>query len=150
MEPSGSGDATPEREAAMDGKTRVLVIDDDEDFRASVTTLLTSAGYDVAEAASGRDGLEQLAAVHPDLVVLDVMMENASEGYGVNQAIKFQPRFQEFQNLPVVMVSSIEESPDERFSRASEVGMIRPDRYLTKPLDVPRFLATVRRLAPPA
>ena len=134
----------------MDGKTRVLVIDDDGDFRASVAMLLETAGYDVAEAASGREGLQQLETVEPDLVVLDVMMENASEGYGVTQAIKFQPRFERFQNLPVVMVSSIEESPDERFSWASEVAMIRPDRYLTKPLDVPRFLDTVRRLAPPA
>ena len=134
----------------MDARKRVLVIDDDGDFRASVSALLETAGYEVAEAASGREGLAQLEAVEPDLVVLDVMMENASEGYGVNQAIKFQPRFERFQDLPVVMVSSIEESPDERFSRSSEVAMIRPDRYLTKPLDVPRFLDTVRRLAPPA
>jgi CheY-like chemotaxis protein len=131
----------------MDAKKRILVIDDDEDFRASVATILEHEGYEVAQATSGREGLEQLERVEPDLVMLDVMMDDPSDGYGVNQAIKYQPRFQRFQDVPIVMVSSIEESPDERFGWASEVGMTRPDRYLTKPLDVPRFLATVRQLA---
>ena len=134
----------------MDAKKRVLVIDDDGDFRASVTAVLETEGYQVASAASGRDGLRQLPEVHPDLIVLDIMMENASEGYGVNQAIKFQPQFREFQGVPILMVSSIEETPDERFGRASEVDMVRPDRYLTKPLDIPVFLETVKRLAPTA
>ena len=58
-----------------------------------------------------------------------------------------QPRFQRFQGVPILMISSIEESPDDRFGGAGEVGMIRPDRYLTKPLDVPRFVSTVRQLA---
>lgn len=125
---------------------RVLVIDDDGDFRAAVVALLSAHGYTVAEAASGREGLEQLRAVDPDLVVLDVMMENAFEGYGVTQAIHYQPGFAEFQDVPIVMVSSIQENPEERFLKAEyEAGMVRPDFYLTKPLDVPRFLATVEK-----
>jgi hypothetical protein len=44
------------------------------------------------------------------------------------------------------MVSSITETPDELFSRAGELDMIRPDRYLTKPLDIPRFLEVVKRI----
>ena len=44
------------------------------------------------------------------------------------------------------MVSSIQESPDDRFPRAPEVDMIRPDRYLTKPLDIPKFLEIVRKV----
>jgi len=131
----------------MDAKKRILVIDDDEDFRDSVTTILEHEGYVVAAATSGREGLEQIERVRPDLVVLDIMMDDPSEGYGVNQAIKYQPRYQQFQDVPILMVSSIEETPDERFAWASEVAMIRPDRYLTKPLDVPSFLATVRQLA---
>ena len=125
---------------------RVLVIDDDGDFRAAVVALLSAQGYAVAEAASGREGLEQLRSVDPDLIVLDVMMENAFEGYGVSQAIHYQPGFAEFQDVPILMVSSIQENPEERFLKAEyEAGMVRPDFYLTKPLDVPRFLATVEK-----
>jgi len=134
----------------MSNHKRVLIIDDDADFRAVVSALLASEGYDVVEASSGHDGLAHIGEIQPDLVIVDVMMESAAEGYGVSQALRFQPQFARLQDVPIVMISSIQESPDELFARASEVGMIRPDRYLTKPLDVPRFLATVKQLAPPA
>jgi CheY-like chemotaxis protein len=130
----------------MAAKKRVLIIDDDDDFRSSVTSLLESEGYEVSGADSGHEGLRRLRTVHPDLVVLDIMMENVTEGYAVNQAIKFQPSFAELASVPVLMVSSITETPDELFGRAGEVDMIRPDRYLTKPLDIPRFLEVVAQI----
>lgn len=130
----------------MAAKQRILVIDDDEDFRASVGAILEHEGYEVATATSGREGLETIERIEPDLVIVDVMMDDPSDGYGVTQAIKFQPRFQKFQGVPILMISSIQESPDDRFGGAGEVDMIRPDRYLTKPLDVPRFVNSVRQL----
>jgi CheY-like chemotaxis protein len=132
----------------MDARKRVLVIDDDGDFRASVGALLVAEGFEVEEAASGREGLERIRALHPDVVVLDVMMENAFEGYGVTQALHYQPAFDDVRDVPVLMVSSIQESPGERFLKAEgEAGMVQPDDYLTKPLDTTRFVQAVRRLA---
>jgi twitching motility two-component system response regulator PilG len=122
---------------------KVLVIDDDEDFRASVRELLESHGYRVAEADSGKDGLRKLVEHKPDLILLDVMMECCSEGYGVTHAIKHDGAFERFRNVPVIMISSIQESPDERFPMSAEAELIRPDRYLTKPLDIDRFLEAV-------
>jgi CheY-like chemotaxis protein len=131
------------REAKMEAKATVLVIDDDGDFRASVKALLEESGYGVDVAASGREGLRKLREHRPDAIVLDVMMESIAEGYAVNQAIKFQPEFEPYADIPIVMVSSIQETPDERFGRALEVDMVRPNRYLTKPLDIPAFLEVV-------
>jgi len=133
-------------EASMPAGKTILLIDDDIDFRESVRGLLESEGYEVAEAGSGREGLTRLVERRPDLIVLDVMMETTEEGYGVAEAIKFEDRFAEFRSLPVLMVSSIQETPDERFPMAPEVGMIAPDRYMRKPLDMDRFLETVHRL----
>ncbi len=129
----------------MAGLKKVLVIDDDEDFLESVRSLLESEGYDMVEAESGREGLQKLVQHDPDVIVLDIMMESTSEGYGVNSAIKFQPEYEPYRDVPIIMVSSIQMSPDERFPRAEELGMIRPDEYLTKPLDIPRFLEALRR-----
>lgn len=126
------------------GKT-VLVIDDDADFRASVKGLLEAEGFTVDVAATGRSGLRKLQEHRPDLIILDVMMESIVEGYAVNQAIKFQPEFHDYADIPIVMVSSIEESPDERFARSEELELVRPNRYLTKPLDIPLFLEVVRK-----
>lgn len=124
---------------------RVLVIDDDDDYRASLREVLESEGYEVIEADSGKIGLKKLVEYKPDAIVLDVMMESLEEGYGVNQAIKYQEAYEEFRGVPILMVSSIVETPQERYPRAEEVEMIAPNRYFTKPLEMSRFLEALRR-----
>ncbi|MDH3215880.1 MAG: response regulator [Candidatus Krumholzibacteria bacterium] len=126
---------------------QVLVIDDDGDFRESIRPLLENRGYLVIEASSGKEGLRKLIEFKPDVIVLDIMMECLEEGYGVNQAIKFKEAFAEYRSIPIIMVSSIHETPRERYPRAGEVDMIEPDCYLTKPLDLPRFLEVLDRLS---
>jgi CheY-like chemotaxis protein len=124
---------------------KVLLIDDDRDFRASVRSLLEGHGYEVREAASGHEGLRMIVEHKPDVVLVDIMMETSVEGYGVTHALKYLDEYAEYRQIPVLMVSSIEESPDERFPMSPEAEMIRPDRYLTKPLDIPKFLEVLER-----
>ncbi len=81
----------------MTGSLKVLLIDDDQDFRASVRSLLESEGHQVVEAASGKEGLRQVLQEKPNLIVLDIMMECEVEGYGVTQAIKFQDEYADVQ-----------------------------------------------------
>jgi CheY-like chemotaxis protein len=125
---------------------RILIIDDDADFRASTAALLEARGYSVTTAPSGRQGLDMLLSERPDLVVLDVMMEYDGAGYEVNQAVKYGTSFEDVRHIPILMVSSIPDDPATRFSRAGEVDMVTPDKYLTKPLDIPRFLSEVSEL----
>jgi len=124
---------------------RVLLIDDDEDFRSSVRSLLESRNYQVSEAGSGHAGLEAILKFRPNAIVLDVMMESDAEGYGVTYSLKNLDEYAEFRHIPVIMVSSIEESPDERFAMSPEAELIRPDRYLTKPLDFSRFVELLEK-----
>lgn len=127
---------------------RILIIDDDADFRASVGSLLEAEGYQVMMAGGGHEGLELARARRPDLIILDVMMESATEGYVVNQSLKFCKEYEGCADTPIIMCSSIEGSPDELFPRAEEVGMIRPDVYLPKPLELSQLLHHVHRLLP--
>ncbi|MBN2360746.1 MAG: response regulator [Deltaproteobacteria bacterium] len=129
---------------------KVLIIDDDRDVRASIQALLESEGYAVCCAATGAEGLATAISEKPDLIVLDIMMENMWAGYEVNQTLKFQSGYEGVRKVPIVMVSSIEEPPAERFARSSDPALVTPDVYLTKPLDLAKFLETVRSLlAPP-
>jgi CheY-like chemotaxis protein len=128
----------------------VLLIDDDQDFRISVRSLLETHGYQVLEAASGHEGLRQVLEHKPDVILLDIMMVTSVEGYGVTHALKYQDEYAEHSHIPIFMVSSIEESPDERFPMSGEVEMIRPDGYFTKPLDIPRFLELLAKAVPGA
>jgi CheY-like chemotaxis protein len=112
----------------MAEKQKILIIDDDEDFRISIRTLLESHNYQVSEADSGKQGLKKIKAEKPDLLVLDIMMETIDEGYLLNQLIKFQKEYEDHKNMPILMVSSIQQDPLSRFPKAmGEVEMITPD-----------------------
>ena len=131
----------------MAEKQKILIIDDDEDFRISIRTLLESHNYHVVEAESGKQGLKKIKTEKPDLIVLDIMMETIDEGYLLNQLIKFQKEYEDYKNMPILMVSSIQQDPLSRFPKAmGEVEMITPDYYLTKPVDIPIFLEMVKEL----
>lgn len=129
-----------------DGERTILIVDDDSDFRASVTVVLEAQGYSVVGAASAKEGLARVADAHPDLIILDIMMEYDSAGYEVNHAVKFRDEYQLAHDIPVMMVSSIPLDPATRFDRAAEVGMITPDCYMTKPLNMSAFVEQVRTL----
>jgi CheY-like chemotaxis protein len=124
---------------------KVLLIDDDADFRVAVKSLLESHGYRVLEAASGREGLQMVVEHKPDAILLDIMMETTTEGYGVTHSLRYRDEYAEFRHIPILMISSIAQSPDERFPMSAEVEMIRPDGYVTKPLDIPEFLRILEK-----
>lgn len=126
--------------------SRILIVDDDADYRASTRALLEGEGYQVMEADSGHAGLEAARTTRPDLIVLDIMMESPVEGYSVVQALKFQNEYADVRQIPVIMVSSITDDPATLYPMAGEVGMIAPDAYVTKPLDIPQFLQCVQRM----
>lgn len=131
----------------MTTKPKILVIDDDRDFLASVRSILESNDYAVVEAESGKLGLEMLVEHKPDAIVLDIMMETTTEGYSVTNSIKLMDEYKDVRNTPIVMVSSIEKSPEERFPLSEGyVDTISPGYYLTKPLDIPKFLETLEKV----
>lgn len=131
----------------MTTNPKILVIDDDEDFRISIRTLLKSKGYAVVEADSGKQGLLKIKEEKPDVILLDIMMETMDEGYLLNQLLKFQKQYKEYKNIPVLMVSSIQEDPLSRFpSAAGQVDMIIPDYYFSKPVEIQKFLETIEKV----
>ena len=66
---------------------KILIIDDDPDFVQTTGIVLKSAGYEVVEAFSGKEGLEKANSEKPDLYIIDLMMETYSEGSNVVDAL---------------------------------------------------------------
>jgi CheY-like chemotaxis protein len=127
-------------------KKKILIIDDDKDYCRSVQVLLEDEGFEVYCAMTGAEGLEKAVSSKPDLIILDIMMEDMWAGYEVSQSIKFRNGYEDVRRVPIVMVSSIQQPPTERFLRSVDSRMVTPDVYLTKPLDVRGFMETVRSL----
>ena len=109
----------------------VLVVDDDPDVRALVSTLLGRAGYLVTEAPDGRAALQALYGQRPDLVVLDVNMPDL-DGWATLERIR------DLSDVPVVMLSARGEELEK--VRALRAGA---DDYVTKPFGRQELLARV-------
>ena len=108
----------------MNEQATILVVDDTAANRKLLVDLLTTQGYATATAASGEEGLEKVASIRPDLVLLDVMMPGIS-GYDVCKQIRANP---DNGILPVVMVTSLD--PTQERIKGLQAGA---DDFLTKP-----------------
>ena len=66
---------------------KILVIDDDSDFRLATRKILESGGYEVVEAKSGQEGFDLAKSTSPDLVLIDIIMESFTEGFNLIQKL---------------------------------------------------------------
>jgi DNA-binding response OmpR family regulator len=117
----------------MDG-SRILVVDDDDDIRGLVRTLLERSGYEVSDAADGRAGLRELYASSPDLVILDVAMPGL-DGWETLERIR------ELTDVPVLMLTA-HDAELERV-RGLKSGA---DDYVVKPFGRQELVARVEVL----
>src|SRR3989339_1259517 len=85
--------------------TRVLIIDDDPDFVRSTGMILKSAGCQILEAFSGKEGLEKSKAENPDLYIIDLMMETYSEGYRIVDSLI---KDENTRDKPRIMITSVD------------------------------------------
>ena len=115
---------------------RILVVEDQEDLRGVLRTLLTGSGYEMVEAADGQAGVEKAKAERPDLILMDIQMP-VMNGYDATREIKADPTLKP---IPIIAVSSFAMKGDEEKARASGC-----DHYVTKPYSPMQLLKVVRR-----
>jgi DNA-binding Lrp family transcriptional regulator len=119
----------------------VLVVDDDPDFVEATRIILEQEGYAFLSAADGEGGLEIMRQRHPDLVILDVMMDSLLEGLNATWTIRAD---QELQSIPVLMVSSIASSEYAESFPTDEYVPV--DNFLCKPIAPQKLLKEAQRL----
>jgi two-component system cell cycle response regulator DivK len=114
---------------------RILVVEDQEDLRGVLRTLLTGSGYEMIEAADGQAGVEKAKTERPDLILMDIQMP-VLNGYDATQQIKADPNLKA---TPIIAVSSYAMKGDEEKARASGC-----DSYVTKPYSPMQLLRVIR------
>jgi signal transduction histidine kinase len=116
---------------------KILIVDDNEANVRLLDVYLRAAGYTTEKAYDGEQALEQVRAVNPDLVLLDVMMPRL-DGYEVCRRL----RADEATNVvPVVMITALKDTEDR--IRGIEAGA---DDFISKPFDKAELLARVKNL----
>jgi two-component system cell cycle response regulator DivK len=114
---------------------RILVIEDQEDNRRIVRDLLTGAGYELIEAATGEEGVALAETQRPDLILMDIQLPGL-DGYEATRRIKGNAALR---HIPIIAVTSYALSGDD--AKALAAGC---DAYVTKPFSPRALLAKIR------
>ena len=88
-------------------RPRLLLVDDEDNLRVMLQAALRHSGYDVEAAATGREALEAVAVVQPDLIVLDVMLPDL-DGFEVCRRLRSEGR-----RTPVVFLTARDATEDK-------------------------------------
>jgi DNA-binding response OmpR family regulator len=115
--------------------TRILLIEDNHDYAATLASNLEREGYEVAVASTGAAGLADAKTYQPDLIVLDLMLPTMN-GYSVLQRLRDEGR-----ETPVLIMTA--RGTEEEKLRGFDLGA---DDYIVKPCGLREFLARVKAL----
>ena len=118
----------------------ILICDDEPSLRELMRLSLdTGPAYRFVEAGDGSEAIEMLESVHPDLILLDVMMPGTN-GIAVLEHLRAHP---ELSDIPAIVISAFA-SPSDR-QRALEAGATR---FVKKPFDPEALRSLVEELLP--
>jgi CheY-like chemotaxis protein len=124
------------------GKT-ILLVDDDPDILEQLSAILRGQEYQVVTAVSREDAEEQLLVIHPDLAIMDVMMEQTDAGFVLAHHLKkLHP------DTPVILLTSVTAATNLSFQGVSPdmKSWMQADVIVNKPVRPEQILAEVRRL----
>jgi len=114
------------------GKT-IMIVDDEEDIRKTVKTILEKEGYSVITAVNGNDCLLKLKKENPDLILMDVMMP----GTPVREVVK------EITKIKIVYLSVVRTSEAERENLLKQKNIVD---FIQKPFDIKKLVESIKRI----
>jgi DNA-binding response OmpR family regulator len=119
--------------------SKILIVDDDPDMVQAGRIVLQKEGYSVESASNYSEGLARLAAFDPDLLILDVMMEEPDDGLRFARQARRQGNM-----LPILMVTSVNRAMGVQIGKDDE--MVPVDEFVEKPINPATLVAKVKSL----
>lgn len=116
--------------------TTVLIIDDDSDIRSSMRMMLEAAGFSIGEAGTADEGLKTAERIHPDAIIVDLMMESVDAGSRLSQTLAAQG----FKG-PIYLLSSAGDSVRYNLD-PKEMGLAG---IFQKPVDHKALISTLKK-----
>ena len=123
---------------------KILVVDDDPDILEAVALILESQGYEVVTARDGIEGLANLKAEQPDLMILDLMMPKM-DGFAVCKELQ-DPRWSKYKDIPILVLTSVREEASRRRYELETGLALDVDDYVEKPMSPDVLLKRVSTL----
>ena len=114
------------------GNAKILIVDDDQDLRESLSAILEGRDYSVSTAGDREEGMEKMRTDKPDLLLLDVMMSAWQDGFEMAREIKGDP---ELKDVPILMLTGVKEKTGIDFkSAAGDPTWCPVEGFLEKPV----------------
>ncbi len=115
---------------------KILVIDDDPDTILACRMALENVGHEVTDAINGLEGLKMIKKDRPDLIILDVMMDTATEGFQL--ALKLRSPdptsdWAQFSDIPILMLTAIHSTTPLRFE--PDIDYLPVELFVDKPIE---------------
>lgn len=118
-----------------ESKPIILYVDDDPDYREVMRVILEASGYEVSEASSAEEGLRVYQSRKPDLVIVDLMMEEVDAGTSFVKELRLLGN-----TVPIYMLSSVGES----LSVSADYMTLGLAGIFQKPIDRNSLLAVLK------
>ena len=123
---------------------KILVVDDDSDLVAAISTVLEGKGYEVSTASNKEEGMAKIKEIKPDLAILDVMMTTWQDGFEMAREVKGD---EGLKNIPILMLTGVgDKTGMDSKSEAGDAEWLPVDVFLDKPVKSDVLLAEVERL----
>lgn len=116
---------------------KVLIIDDDPDIVEALTLLLESKNYKVYSENDPDKGFESATANKPDLIILDIMMDDPDDGFFFFKKIRKNEI-----NTPVIIYSSVSNALGFEFGKNEMIGA---EEFIDKPAEPELLLKTIEK-----
>jgi len=116
----------------------IAIIDDDPDILDASGLVLKSKGFEVVTASNPADGYTLIKEQNPDLIILDVMMDEPDDGFFLAQKLR-----RENVKTPIIMYTSVSKATGLDFDRGE---MVPVDDFLEKPISPEQLIQKVNKL----
>jgi CheY-like chemotaxis protein len=129
----------------MGAAKKLLMIDDDVNLVNVFRLVCETKGFEFHAAGSAVEGLAAIEAVQPDLIILDVIMEDFVAGFRVVNELRANPksRYARFSRVPIIMLTSVTSKTQLDFAERVGTALLPVDAFVEKPVKPLEMMAII-------
>lgn len=133
----------------MSAAKKILMIDDDTNLVEVFKLVCEAKGYQFGAALSAAEGLKKIKEFEPDLIILDVIMEDFVAGFRVVSELRTSGKgseYEKYAGIPILMLTSVSSKTNLDFRDRVGTALLPVDAFMEKPVKPADIMARIQEL----